>query len=87
MYVVSKTTKVLHVSGDFSARENKQLTQFKMICISFAAAVQTLLVWAPEEEKLMVNVSGILLYVFQCLGADWSLIGVWHRIWNLGRTG
>lgn len=33
----------------------------------------------------MLNVSGILLYVWQRLRmckADWSLIGVWHQIWG-----
>lgn len=51
LHMVLKATEVLHVSEDFSsARENKQLTKFKTIFISFAAAVPALLLWAPEKK-------------------------------------
>lgn len=51
LYKVLKAAEVLYVSKDFSSdNENKQWTKFKMICISFAAAVQTLLLWASEKK-------------------------------------
>lgn len=45
---------------------------------------------STRETTLMLNVSGILLHVWQhqkTCQAGWSLAGVWLHIWTLQKSG